>query len=241
MTTPKKNSPNDAQDPTEPAQEPEHSQEPSAASLRAQRAAEQARAAANDAFDAFKSLLTDPVGQLSTAHDSLGDNRAMGVGAVFGVAAAFGMALAASVMVGAFVHMMMGASGAGGLHFGVLLRSFVAYLFGIAAGAGAIYLLSPLFGGKAKLGSSVYIGGTTFLPMGLAMFLAAIIALALTNRLGMILVSLLTIAGLSFTILILNAGLRHIAGLNEQRASLATPAVLAVAGAAIFLINWLLS
>lgn len=215
-------------------------QEPSAAAIRAQKAADQAKAAARDAWQAFGNLFSDPVGHLSPAYESLGDKRALGVGAVFGVIAAFGMALASGVLMGTLMHIMIGATGAPGLHIGVWLSSFIAYLFGIAAGAAAVYLLTPIFGGRAKLGSSVYVSGSTFLPLGLAMFLAAIISWILSNRLGVILVSLLIIVGLCFTVLILNAGLRHIGGLNERRASLCTPAVLAAAGATTILINWLL-
>ncbi len=245
MTTSKKDNPAEettsAEGNAEAGKEKAAPQEPSAAALRAQKAAEQAKAAAADAFAAFKSLLTDPVGQLGPAHDSLGDNRALGVGVVFGVVAAFGAALAASVMLGSLISMMMGAGLSTGLHFGMLLRSLISGLFAVAAAAGAIYLLSPLFGGKTRLGSSVYIAGTSFLPMGLAMLLAAIISAILTNRLGMILVSLLVIFGLCLTVLVLNAGLRHISGLNEQRASLATPAVLALAGIVNLLIAYLLA
>lgn len=219
---------------------PEKPQEPSASAKRAQKAAEQAKAATTDALQAFKRLFTDPVGQLSLTHDSLGGQRALGVGAVFGVAAAFGMALAASVVIGTVMHMMMGATGTTGIHFGVLVRAFIAYVFGIAAGAGAIYALAPVFKGRTSVSSSVYISGSTFLPLGVALFLAAIIAAILNNRLGVILVGLLTIVGLCFTVMVLNAGLRHIIGLTERRASLATPAVLAITGAVIIAINWLL-
>lgn len=224
----------------EQAPKPKEPKEPSPSAKRAQRFAEQSKVAGADALHAFKNMLADPVGLLGPTYTKLGEQRALGVGAVFGVAAAFGMALAASVVIGTMIRMILGDPGTTGIHFGVLIRSFIAYVFGIAAGAGAIYALTPIFRGKTSVSASVYMSGATFLPLGLALFLAAIIAAIMNNRLGMILVTLLTIVGLCFMVMVLNAGFRHITGLNERRASLATPAVLAIAGVVIIAMNWLL-
>lgn len=207
---------------------------------RAGEAAEQARTAAMDSLNAFKGMMLNPVAGLGATHDSLDDKRVLGVGVVFGLVAAFGMALAGAILVTGLAQMMMGMGIRTGFQFGTFFRGLIANLVGITACAGSIYMLAPVFGGRAKLGSSAFIAGATFLPWGLALFLGAIIGAILSNRLGMILVSLLVIFGLCYLIQILNAGFRQIAGLDEHRAAMATPSTLAVTAIIIMLIGWLL-
>lgn len=211
-----------------------------AASQRASEAAEQAKTAATDSLNAFKSMMLNPVAGLGATHNSLDEKRVLGVGVVFGVIAAVGMALAGAILLAGLGQMMMGMGMRTGFQFGTFFRALISNLVGIAACAGSIYMLAPVFGGRAKPGSSAFIAGATFLPWGIALFLGAIIGAILSNRLGMILVSLLAIFGLCYLIQILNAGFRQIAGLDERRAAMATPSTLAVTAIIIMLIGWLL-
>lgn len=212
-----------------------------AAAQRAAEAAEQARTALQDALATFKGMMLNPVAGLGAAHAGLEEKRVLGVGVVFAVLAALGIALAGGLLVTGLMQMMMGMGMRTGFQFGAFVRSFISTLGGIAACAAVIYTVAPMFGGRAKLGPSAFIAGATFLPWGIAVLLGSFIGAILSNRLGMILVSLLAVFGLCFLILILNAGFRQIAGLDERRAALATPTTLAATSIVILLIGWLLS
>lgn len=201
-------------------------------------AAERAKSAARDAMGVFKTTMVNPVAGIGAAHSGLGEPRALGVGVVFALAAALGMALAGSVLT---LRLLAGYPGGVNFEFADFFRSLISSLIGIAACAAAVYVLAPMFGGKTRPGSSVFIAGSAFLPWGLALFAASIIGAILSNRLGMILIGLLLIFAACYLILILNAGYRQIAGLDERRAAIATPSTLAATAAIVGLIGWLLA
>lgn len=226
---------------TEPAGAPEEHETASEAAQRAAEAAEQAKTALQDALATFKGMMLNPVAGLGAAHAGLEEKRVLGVGVVFAVLAALGIALAGGLLVTGMMQMMMGMGMRTGFQFGAFVRSFISTLGGIAACGAVIYALAPMFGGRAKLGPSAFIAGATFLPWGIAMLLGSFIGAIFSNRLGMILVSLLVVFGLCFLILILNAGFRQIAGLDERRAALATPTTLAATSIVVMLIGWLLT
>lgn len=223
----------------DPAGEPE---QPSSSpyARQAQAAADRAKAAAQDALGASRRLLGNPVAGIGEAHASLGPDRVLGVSVVFALIAAIGLALAGGLLMRAVVIGMSGGYGAGfGFHFGAFLKSALIYLVAIvAAGGGALFLARP-FGGSASAPSALFIAATAFLPLGLAALLASIIAGVLSNRLGMIIAMLLMLYGACYLVLILNAGLRQVAGIDERRAALATPSVLAVSVLVSTLVGWL--
>jgi hypothetical protein len=227
---------------TEPAEAREkHETTTDAAAQRAAEAAEHAKTALQDALATFKGMMLNPVAGLGAAHAGIEEKRVLGVGVVFAVLAALGIALAGGLLVTGMMQMMMGMGMRTGFQFGAFVRSFISTLGGIAACGAVIYALAPVFGGRAKLGPSAFIAGATFLPWGIAMLLGSFIGAILSNRLGMILISVLVVFGLCFLILILNAGFRQIAGLDERRAALATPTTLAATSIVIMLIGWLLT
>lgn len=219
---------------------PGDSEQSSPYARQAQAAADRAKAAAQDALGVSRRLLGNPVAGIGEAHASLGGERVLGVSVVFALIAAIGLALAGGLLIRAVLGGMMGGYGAGfGFHFGAFLKSTLIYLVTIVAAGGGVLLLARPFGGSASAPSSLFVAATAFLPLGVASLLAAIIAGVLSNRLGMIIASLLMIYGACYLVLVLNAGLRQVAKVDERRAALATPSVLAVAALVSSLVGWL--
>ena len=206
----------------------------------AQAAADRAKAAAQDALGVLRRLLGNPVAGIGEAHTSLSTDRVLGVSVVFALIAAIGLALAGGLLVRAVLGGMMGSYGAGfGFQFGAFLKSTLMYLVTIIAAGGGVLLLARPCGGTASAPSSLFVAATAFLPLGMASLLAAIIAGILSNRLGMIIASLLMIYGACYLVLVLNAGLRQVANVDERRAALATPSVLGFAAIVSAVIGWL--
>jgi hypothetical protein len=185
-------------------------------------------------------LIGNPVAGIGEAHAGLGADRTLGVSVVFALVAAIGMALAGSLLIRALLGGMMGSYGAGfGFDFGDFLKSTLIYLVTIIAAGGGVLLVARPFGGSISAPSALFVAATAFLPLGIASLLSALIAALLTNRLGMIIASLLMLFGVCYLVLVLNAGLRRVAGIDERRAAIATPTVLAIATFVSSLVGWL--
>ena len=201
----------------------------------AQAAADKAKAAAQDALAAARRLFVNPVGGIGVAHGSLGEQRALGVAVVFALVAAIGLAVSGGILLRGLTGFGGGFAIGGGFHFGVFLKALLIHLITIAgAGIGA-WLLAPVFGGRASLPSGLFVAATAWLPFGLAALLASIVGSVFSNRFGATVIGLLMLFGVCYLIQVLNAGLRHVADVDERRAALATPTVLAVA----MLVYWL--
>lgn len=214
----------------------------SAYARHAQVAADRAREAAQDALTASRRLFTNPAAGIGEAHVSIGQQRILGVAIVFALVAAIGLALAGSLLLRAVMGAIMGGFGmSSSFHFVPFLKNIVIYLLTIGGAGVGVWLLAPLFGGRSSPQSGLFVGATAFLPLGLAALAAAIVGSILSNRLGMILIGLLMIYGLCYLVMVLNAGLRQIANVDERRAALATPTVLAVAAVVSSLAGWLLN
>ena len=95
--------------------------------------------------------------------------------------------------------------------------------------------MAPLLGGRSNPASALFIAATAVLPLALASVLAWLVGMVLQNQLGAILAMLLMLYGFCYLIMVLNAGLRQVCGINESRAALGTPTVLAIA----MLVMWL--
>lgn len=213
----------------------------SAYARHAQAAADRAREAAQDALTASRRLFTNPAAGIGEAHVSIGQQRLLGVAVVFALVAAIGMALAGGLLLRAFMVAIAGGFGmSASFQFGAFLKNIIIHLLTIGGAGLGVWLLAPVFGGRTSMQSGLFVGATAFLPLGLAALAAAIIGSLLSNRLGMILIGLLMIYGLCYLVIVLNAGLRQIAMVDERRAALATPTVLAVAAIVSWLAAWLL-
>lgn len=204
----------------------------------AQAAADRARVAAQDALGVARRLLGNPVGGIGPAHAGLSQDRALGVAVVFALVAAIGLALAGGMLMRSLVGAAMGAYGAMpgfGFNFGQFLKAVLVNLITIAAAGGGVLLFAPLLGGRTNPVSALLVSATAYLPLGIAALLAAILGWLFKSQFGAILVGLLMLYGLCYLVLTLNAGLRHVAGVDERRAALGTPTVLAFA----MLVMWL--
>ncbi len=200
----------------------------------AQAAADKAREAAQDALAAARRLFVNPVGGIGTAHGTLGEQRVLGVAIVFALVAAIGLALSSGIVLRAFGG-GFGFGGAG-FHFGAFFKSLLIHFITIAGAGIGVWLLSPVFGGRAGLPSGVFVAATAWLPFGIAALLASVVGSIFKNQFGAVLIGLLMLFGICYLIQVLNAGLRHVADVDERRAAIATPTVLAVA----MLVYWLL-
>lgn len=208
----------------------------------AQAAAERAKAAAQDALGAARRLITNPAGSIGDAHAGLGGDRILGVAIVFAVVAALCLAFASGSLSRALMGAMMGGYGGGiSFHFGAFLKASLMNLIGIAAVGGGILIMAPLLGGRSNPASALFTAATAILPLALASLLATLIGSILKNQLGGLIVMLLMLYGLCYLIMVLNAGLRQVAGINESRAALGTPTVLAIAMLVMWLVGKLLS
>jgi hypothetical protein len=206
----------------------------------AQAAADRAKAAAQDALGAARRLVINPAGSIGDAHASLGADRVLGVAVVFALVAAIGLALVGDVMARAMFGAMMGGlpGGAGfGFSIGAFLKSVLMNLIAIVAVGGGVLLIAPFLGGRIAPASALFVGTTACLPLGIAALAAALIGSLFKNQFGMILVSLLMLYGLSYLVMVLNAGLRQIAGVDERQAAFGTPTVLAFAAIVMWLVG----
>lgn len=211
---------------------------------RAKAAAAKAGLAAKDALAAARRLVTDPVNAIGTANAGLGQERVLGVAVIFALVAAIGLALAGGLIARAAVGAIMGAPGAiygFSFGFGAFLKSVLIWLVTIIAAGGGVLLFAPLLGGRSSPASALLVAATAYLPLGIAALLSAIVGAIFTNRLGMILVMLLLLYGVCYLIIVLNAGLRRAAGVDERKAVFGTPTVLAFAILVSGLVSWLLS
>lgn len=208
----------------------------------AQAAADKAKAAAHDALTVARRLFTNPVAGLGSAHAGLTQDRVLGVAIVFAVLAAIGLALAGGLLARAVIATLMGMPGGMpgfGFRFGAFFQSLIQWLVMILAAGGGVVLFAPMLGGRSSLPSALLVSATAFLPLGVAALLAAILGSVFSNRFGMILVMLLMVYGLCYLVMVLNAGLRQVAGVEERKAAFGTPTVLAFAALVAGVIAWL--
>lgn len=209
----------------------------------AQAAADRAKVAAQDALGVARRLLANPVGGIGPAHAGLTQDRALGVALVFALVAAIGLALAGGSLVRSMMGAAMGAYGAMpgfGFNFGQFLKAVLGNLIMIVAAGGGVLLFAPLLGGRTNPVSALLVSATAFLPLGIAALLAAIVGWLFKSQFGAILVGLLMLYGLCYLVLTLNAGLRNVAAVDEGRAALGTPTVLAFAMLVMWLVGKLL-
>lgn len=185
-------------------------------------------------------LLRDPVGGLAEAHALIARDRVLGISIVFAIVAAIGLALAGGLIIRALLGGIATRYGAGfGFDFAAFLRSMLVHLVTILGAAGGVLMLARTSAGAVSGASALFIAAASFLPLGLAALTASIIAAILPNRFGMFVASLLMLFGACYLVLVLNAGLRRIAMIDERRAAFATAGALAVALIVGSIIGWM--
>jgi len=182
-------------------------------------ATDRVKAASKDAFRAFLGLVSNPVGGLAPACESLQPNRTLGAGIVFGVA--FLVLFAVGIKLGAERIMLFGMGLGADNFFRVLIGAAVPFL----ALTGAAFGLRSIARGKGGLGEDAFLAGASLLPFGFAVFLAGVLGL---GNLEVIL--LLFVFTLCFTVMMLFAGLTRIYGLSDRTASIGVPVMFLVSG-----------
>jgi hypothetical protein len=182
------------------------------------------------AWRAGRALLRDPVAGIGIVHAGIARERLFAISAVFALVAAAGLALAGGLMIRAMLGGIATAYGAGfGFDAGAFLRSTLVYLLTILAAGGGVLVVARAAPTAIAGSSAVFIAAAAFLPAGLASLAGALIAAVLHGRLGMYVASLLLLAGGCYLVMVLNAGLRRVAMMDESRAAPTTVGVLAIA------------
>jgi hypothetical protein len=168
--------------------------------------------AAGDTWRAFRIMALDPVGKLSSAFESLGQNRALGVGLIFGAVFALCVLFDIYQIVPEFVR-PHGISG--------FLKLFLGTLVPFISLAGASAVSRITFRGHGQLGHDCFIAGTALIPLGLVSLLTGILGVA-----NIEVIVVLSLFALCLTILLLFTGMSRICAVSERAATIAVPLML---------------
>ena len=175
-------------------------------------AADKVKVASTDALHAFKLFATNPVGGLSSAFDSLGQDRALGVGITFGAL------LALCVLLG--VYRLVPAWGRP-QGFGGFVRILVVAVVPFVSLFGATILGRLGFRGHGSFGHDSFIAGTSLLPFAVVAIVGGVLGAG-----NIEVVAVVALFAVCLNILMLFAGLSRISKISEQSATLAVPLML---------------
>lgn len=200
--------------------------------------------ASRDAMLAFKTLLSNPVGGLKAAYDSLGKMRAMWVGLVFALifylCVVIGMWMLYVDLVARFgpppprvVRPPVEEPGMGITGFLLLLLlGAVPWIATAAASA----LSRKIFRGAGSIEADAFIAGASLLPFGLFVLVAGMLGLGTP-----LLVFSLGIAAICFTVLMLYSGCTNILRIPEAAATLAVPLIVVISSlVSLQLVKWMI-
>jgi len=213
--------------PAEPAEE-------SRAAVAAKEAAEAARAASKDALKAVKLVVSDPVGKLPEAYESLGENHAMAAGIVFGVV--FDLC----VVIGGFLAirnnpavrvLFRGQLDASGVGLGDVIKLIIIGAIPLVSLALGGLVARKFFKGEGVFRKDLFVSGAALLPMS-----AFLLVTGIFIKVPLIIVAAMPFA-ISFSVLMLYAACTEMSRISKRAASLAVPVMLLVAGALTY-IGW---
>lgn len=182
-------------------------------------AKEQVTEAVDASWATLKVLGLDPVGGLLKAYNSLGDQRAVGVGVAFGLIAAV-----CFVIVVAFSNVLRN-FGADPESFGEYLKLLIIGATPFAALAISCFIGQKVGSGSGGVASNLFMSGVALLPFAVLCLCASILGAGNIE----ILVVLFVIA-LCLQVMILFAGLTRIGGVTEKAASYLVPTMLIITG-----------
>lgn len=180
------------------------------------------KGASRDALQALRTLLVNPVGGLSASFDSLGAQRAVGVGVAFGVTFAMVLAIAFERMASRVVAFLP----FGGIladQFSAVLRLKL-FLWGLACFAAMVAATSAArlaFRGTGSIQHDVYVAGTSLFPGGVLLLAATVLGAG-----NLEVIAVLALFAVCFTVMLLHAGCTRVNGLAERPASFAVPCIL---------------
>lgn len=181
------------------------------ASFAALNAGDRVASAAKDALSSFKLFLKNPVGDLHTAFESIGQEKALGVGITFGVAFAILVTFLVTTRLPSFFSP----------DFSAYLKILIVSLVPFASLSGAGYLLRQITRSEATLGHDAFIGGAALLPLATAAIVAFVLGLGNMELIGLALFFAMVV-----TVMMLFTGTTRIYKITEQQATLFVPAMI---------------
>lgn len=167
------------------------------------------------AAGALATVAADPVAGVPRAREALSTRDALGVSLVFAVGAALCIAVGVHLVLGSVLGFVYSAS------FGVVVQLLGASLVSVAVLAALCFAARRLFGQAGNYGDDAFLAATALVPMALAIFLIGLLGIG-----NYLIASALGVFALSYVVLILHAGFRHLAEVPERRAAPLVPAVL---------------
>ena len=192
---------------------------PSAGGHQAAAAAEKVKAASQDALAAFKIFATNPVGGLSTAFETLGPTRALGVGLTFGAVFALSVLLA-------IYRLTSNIGGFSVPHdFSFFMKALLISVMPFAGLFGTTILARMSMRGQGSFGHDSFIAGAATLPLSFMALLEFILGAGNMNIVGFF-----GVFAFCLLVLMLFTGLVRISRITEQLATIAVPAILIVTG-----------
>jgi hypothetical protein len=184
-------------------------------------AVENLRKSSEDAWKTLLVLAGNPVGDLHTAFDALGDARALGVGIAFGIVFAGCAAIAFTRT--ASEWLFRGFLYGGYVTTGDFLKAVVVFVVPFLALAVAIWICRAVARAQGSAGHDVFLAGAALLPLAAFSLLFTLLGIGNIE----IDIVLLVIAQ-CVTVLMLFSGLTRIYAVSEKLASLAVPLMLVV-------------
>ena len=178
---------------------------------------ERVKQASKNALDSFKIFISNPVGDLHNAFESLGPEKALEVGITFGVAFAICLTLVSSLLISSIGNIFgIGLDLGIGGHIKIFIAALVPFISLSASGLIARSITHI----NGNYGQDCFIGGAALIPLG---FLAIASSILGVNNLDIII--LLAIFASCFTTLMLFSGLTKIYKMSEKQATIAVPAM----------------
>ena len=175
-------------------------------------AADKVKAASKDALQAFKLFVSNPVGGLSGAFESLGQSRAFGVGLIFGAVFALCVLLGIYRLLPEWVR-PQGFTG--------FIKILVVSVVPFVSLFGATVVARMSFRGEGGFGHDSFISGASSLPLGCLVLLSSILGAG-----NIEVIAVLMLFAVCLTILMLFAGLTRICKMSERAVTIAIPLIL---------------
>jgi hypothetical protein len=175
-----------------------------------------AKAATGDAVEAFKLFATNPVGKMPVSFETLGEQRALGVGIVFAVV------FDVCVLFGTYLSLPKWSrpDDIGGF-LKIIVFGAVPFLSIVVASA----LARKIFSGSGSFGGDSFVAGACLLPFGILVLLLGIVGLGNFEIIG-----ILATFAVSYGILILYTGCTRISKISDASSALAVPIILLLSG-----------
>jgi hypothetical protein len=199
-----------------------------------------AKEASQEAVNAVKILITDPIGGIAKAYDSLGPGKALSVGIVFIVA--FFIAELIAAILGSSGLPGASAGYGGGFTFKGYMRELLSSAAMVGTFLGMCVLLRTTCRSSAKFAADVFLIGVSLLPFTILTLILGLFAAILKPGFFYVLLNVdLVIFALAFTVFLMFSGLTKIYGATERVASLWVPLILLAGVDVSFLIAYLFS